>query len=621
MKLLILSLCLNVVSSILTVPKENDSVKLCVEEIIKNAVPLDTTVLYVYDKTFDDVLPDKLQHPFLTFDISKMAHTVSGYKSYNEMIILNLKSAKLLKKYFEKMRQHVWKSKSSASRKYLIISSSDDVSELKEIFLHFLEFDVDDVIIITHNSTLEKKAIKVFTWNPYHPSNKCGTIFNVRKEESCSSIKMIENRRKVKNFNKCNLTYFYDSSRRYKRYSTEVAYVTRYFLEILSETLNVTIVPLSKNWKGYDGFYIRMHRLESCSLNFPCTVPFLRNGYIWTVPPPKRIHPMVVFKIVYKTFVWIVILLAFLFTSIIWWFISYCKRSTDFTSALLNVYSLTLFGFINKIPTFLPLRVIFIAYVIYAIHIQSIFMSNLVKMLTIPQYEPTINNLEELAASDLPILIDNYNIALFKAKGQNNSLYSKLTNKYRMVSFDEGIHAIRNQTALEHNSVFIVFDVLYDLVHDYIPKLHTVVDSTLIGAERRTFLTKAESSYLSTVNNIVNIYLESGLINLKQMEYKRYINKFAHYYDNKLNTTEGNVVFCLNHVYSVFVCWALGLTVATVIFIIEKTITEGNSCICTLGGNLGCKLRCLLEFEKLSYGYCDDNDECQCKEKPKKMKE
>ncbi|KAF5278964.1 hypothetical protein FQA39_LY05642 [Lamprigera yunnana] len=521
MKLLILSLCLNVVSSILTVPKENDCVKKCVQEIIKNAVPLDTTVLYVYDKTFGDVLPDKLQHPFVTFDISKQNYGVRGYKSYDEMVILNLKSAKFLKMYFEKMRKHVWKLKSSARRKYLIISSSENVSELKEIFLHFLQSDVDDVIIITYNSTLEKKAMKVFTWDPYHPSNKCGTIFNFRKEESCSSIKMIENRQKMKNFNKCKMTYVYDDGRRYVRYRTEVAYVTRYFLQILDKALNVTIVSLQRDWKGYVGLHIRVHRLETCSLDYPCTVPYLRNGYIWTVPPPKIIHPMVVFKIVYKTFVWIMILLAFLLTAIVWWFMSYCNRTIDFTSALLNVYSLTLFGFINKIPTFLPLRVIFIAYVIYAIHVQSVFTSNLVKMLTIPQYERGITNLEELAASDLPILIDDWNMRLFRAKGKNNSLYTNLTNKYRMVSFSAGVSAIRNQTALEHNSVFMIFDLLYELVQAYIPKIHIVVDSTLIGPEQRTFLTKAESPLLPIVNNIVNIFLESGLINLKKSEYKR----------------------------------------------------------------------------------------------------
>ncbi|KAF5306112.1 hypothetical protein FQA39_LY09090 [Lamprigera yunnana] len=228
------------------------------------------------------------------------------------------------------------------------------------------------------------------------------------------------------------MTYWYDADRRYKRYYTEVAYVTRYFLEILGETLNVTIVPMQAK--------------------------------------PKA----------------------------------------------------------NITPT------------------------------------------EELAASDLPILIDKFNMGLFnKDKVQNNSLYTKLTNKFRLVPFDEGLSAIRNQTALEHNSVFIIFDLMYELMQKYKPKLHVIVDDTLLGIQQRAYTTKAESPFLPTVNNIVNIYLESGLINLKQMEYKRYINKFAHYYDNKLNTTEGNVVLSLNHMYSVFAFWAFGLTFATVVFIVE----------------------------------------------------
>ncbi|KAF5301965.1 hypothetical protein FQA39_LY10535 [Lamprigera yunnana] len=345
---------------------------------------------------------------------------------------------------------------------------------------------------------------------------------------------MIENRRKLKNFNKCNMTYWFNANRRYKKYSTEVAYVTRFVLDIMDEVLNLTIVPLHSGAIN-KGLYMYVSRLETCTDMTHCTDPFLRNAYIWTVPPPRRINPMVVFKIVYKPFVWILILLTFLSTSIIWWFISYCTRTTNFASALLNVYSLTLFGFISKIPTGLSLRVIFIAYVIYAIHIQSIFVSNLVKMLTIPQYEHGINNLEELVESDLPILIDKYDMQLFKAKMPNNSLYTKVTNKFRLVSYYEGLVAIRNQTTLEHNSVFVIFDVLYESVQEYKTKLNTIVDNELIGMEQRTYGTKYGSPYLLILNNIVNMLLESGLINLKQMEFKSHIKE-----ENLLNTFDPN---------------------------------------------------------------------------------
>ncbi|KAF5301701.1 hypothetical protein FQA39_LY10632 [Lamprigera yunnana] len=516
MKYLILSLCFNVVSSILTVPDENNSVKMCVQKIIKNAVPFDTTVLYVDYKAFENFLPDKMQNPYLTYDTGKTSYTISGYRSYNEMIIMNIRGANCVKYYLYKMRKHVWKLETSAKRRYLIIVPSQKVSELKEIFLYFFELHVDDVIVITYNFTLKKEAIKVFTWNPYHPSNKCGTIFNIKEEESCSSVKMIENPRKLKNFNKCNMTYWYDNGRRYDRYCTEVAYVTRFFLDLIGKTLNFTIVPSTGRQK-ITGLYMYVRRLDKCSKMSKCTNPFLRNGYIWTVPPPKRINPMVVFKIVYKPIVWILILLTFLSISVIWWFISYCRHSTNFAYVLLNVYSLTLFGFINKIPMGLPLRMIFIAYVIYAIHIQSIFVSNLVKMLTIPQYEHGINNLEELAASDLPILIDDFDTATFRAKEPNNSLYTKVTSKFHIVPYSVTIDALRNETALEHNSVFVIFDVLYQIVQYYKPKLHIIVESELVGMEQRAYTTTDGSPFLHILNNIVSIFLESGLINLKQI--------------------------------------------------------------------------------------------------------
>ncbi|KAF5277073.1 hypothetical protein FQA39_LY06311 [Lamprigera yunnana] len=303
MKLLILSLCLNVATSILTVPNENYGVKKCVQNIIENAVPLDTTVLYVYDKVFDDVLPDKMQHPFLTFNISKKQYIVSGYRSYNEMVILYIKSASFLKGYLTKMRQHVWKFKSLAKRRYLIIYPSEEVSELKEIFSQFLELGADDVIVATYNSTLKKEAVKVFTWNPYHPSNKCGTIFNFRKEEFCSSVKMIENRRKLKNFNKCNMTYCYDVDRRYKKYDSEVAYVTNFLLEIMDQALNLTIVPSTgrRIIKGFNARNVFLILKKYLVQSAPPLLRFKIGASLWfqcasaqpELSPPYNARPVI----------------------------------------------------------------------------------------------------------------------------------------------------------------------------------------------------------------------------------------------------------------------------------------------------------------------------------------
>ncbi|KAF5278945.1 hypothetical protein FQA39_LY05623 [Lamprigera yunnana] len=638
MKLLILSLCFNLVSSILTVPNEKNSVKKCVQEIIKNAISFDTMVLYVYDKTFDDVLPDKMQNPFLTYDISKKMYTVSGYRSYNEIIILNIKSASFLKLYFNKMRKHILKFESSLKRRYLIISSSEEVAELKNIFLHFLDIDVDDVIVITNNFTSKKEAIKVFTWNPYHPSNKCGTIFNFKKEESCSSVKKIENRRKLKNFNKCNMTFGYDTNRRYERYCTEVAYLTRFFLELMHQALNVTIIPK----KGSTGanMVLFQAKMPNNSLYTKVTDKFRVVSFyegidaILNQTALEHNSVFIIFDMLYELVQNSKPKLHIIVDSEL---IGAEQRAylTKNESPFLHILN-------DIVSTFLESGLINLKQMEYkryinidvddVIVITNNFTSKkeAIKVFTWNPYHPsnkcgTIFNFKKEESCSSVKKIENRrklknfnkcnmtfgydtnrryeryctevayltrfflelmhqalnvtiipkkgstgaNMVLFQAKMPNNSLYTKVTDKFRVVSFYEGIDAILNQTALEHNSVFIIFDMLYELVQNSKPKLHIIVDSELIGAEQRAYLTKNESPFLHILNDIVSTFLESGLINLKQMEYKRYISKFAHHYDNKLNTTEGNVVLSLNHVYPVFVFWVLGLTTAIVVFIIE----------------------------------------------------
>ncbi|KAF5287645.1 hypothetical protein FQA39_LY15848 [Lamprigera yunnana] len=169
-------------------------------------------------------------------------------------------------------------------------------------------------------------------------------------------------------------------------------------------------------------------------------------------------------------------------------------------------------------------------------------------------------------------LINPRDVRLFGAELKDNLLYNKLTEKFRPSSNKDCMSALMNKTILEHNSVFLLFDVLYDVIQKHNPKFNFIIDSSLLGEEKRIFSTKPGTHFSDNINNIVTILLESGIMDIKRKEYKRYLTNFSYCFHNKPDDAEEPVVLSLVHVYPVFVYWGFGLIVATVVFMGELVV-------------------------------------------------
>ncbi|KAF5299908.1 hypothetical protein FQA39_LY19163 [Lamprigera yunnana] len=543
MRFLLVLSYLTIVTCYLTIIEKNLNAKTCMKDVLKS-VGTETTIVYVYKKVFKDILPEKLEHPLLTIDISKKIHRNSKYKIYNEIVILNLKNASLIQNYLRVLEQNgLWNAKSSFRRRYLIVYPSKKASELKNIFKYFFKSYIIDVIVMVHDL---KGNTKMFTWDPYHPSNKCGTKFNMKTHSSCSLFKLSAIRR-MQQFNKCNFTFAYYSDRETNRKKTRVAYVTGFILDEVSKNMNVTVI-LKYCPHCYPGeLHLHLNSLKECESVTSCTAPFERSVYYWTVPQRKLIDPLEVFKIVFKTQVWILILLTFILTSVIWWLISLCTEKTNFTSALL----------------------------------KSIFTSNLVKLLTNVHYEPAIETLEQLAQSDLPIVMYAGSIGIFRNMERNDSLYMKIANKTHVVSWDHYMKSLFNETILEYNSVFLKTNLLQEMIINYNIKMRVISDDTLLGAHQYMFGTKIGSHLIKPAHKITTTLLEAGLINLKASEFNRNIKKFEYKCKGESNDN-GNSrepkALSLTHVYPIFVIWGMGLICATAVFIMEHICHAIDKC-------------------------------------------
>ncbi|KAF5292689.1 hypothetical protein FQA39_LY13901 [Lamprigera yunnana] len=532
-KLVLTVLLFNFASSSLIVPYQECNIKQCIYDVIKNVVDLNTTVLYVYDDGSDDIFPGAISNPFVKININKSIATSTTYKIYNEILILNLKKLSIHHCLWYLKGKGLWSLKTTIRRKYFVTYPLKKISKLMEVFSYFYKYDIIDVIVMAYDFTKKNDTIKLFTWDPYRPSNNCGTHFNFIQNYTCKTIKTISNSKRWRSYNRCNLTHYVEEAWEWDETQTEVASVSQFLLHMICNTLNVTLILKQERhpFMNVTGLLTRLIGLEKCQGSYvSCDRPFLSNEYVWIVPPPKRIGSLDVFRITFKTIVWFFILATFLFTFLVWWLI----------------------GRYNN---------------------PSLFTSNLVKLLTIPQFERALATAEELAQSDLSIIINEKQSLLFRSEDlRENSVYSRIKKRLNVSSYDDHMKAAYERE-VENYTIFMTLDIFYRLINRHKTKVQVFLDGSVVGAMQRTLGTKPGSFLMPSVHNVVTGMIEAGFIGYhKNIFYQKYMKKHVSFFDNKVNVTEDVVALNFVHVYPVFVFWGFGLVLALGVFIWENII-------------------------------------------------
>ncbi|KAF5281984.1 hypothetical protein FQA39_LY00508 [Lamprigera yunnana] len=388
----------------------------CVQGII-NVIGVDYTVLH---------------NPVIRMNIGKNLSNLEHYNTYKEVVVLDIRfiDMSLFADY------GLWQPYVLRKRKFLIINTSEGF-ELEGVFDYLWDHNIMDGIVLFY--IYEMKSIKVFTSDPHHPKNKCGQLVNVMEEYTCDSIKTMQVPNVSRKYNNCNITVsklvhfqlqkshtFYDLNKD--------DYIVLFVLRTILDTLQLKAIPSPKKYMEE----FRVARLKFCKFHYDvCATPYLHSDFVWIVTLPKKIHALKVFKIIFNTVVWMLILLSFFIMSVVWWLLYKCTGRISYTSALLDVYSMTLLGAVSKVSSFLPLRVLLCSYIIYAVHIQAIFSSGFLQLLLVLQYEPAIKNLQELSNSNLSIIVMGGLIDFLKNDLENDELFNKIQNK--LLVYDDEI--------------------------------------------------------------------------------------------------------------------------------------------------------------------------------------
>ncbi|KAF5281430.1 hypothetical protein FQR65_LT14701 [Abscondita terminalis] len=450
-------------------PTRYGKLKSCITNTIDGVFDEDDSLLFITDESGGFLFPDTIKNPYVITNRYGLKHTENVAKLFmNEQNIV----AHFRNRYDAQKALHLFSSFMKWSKKntFLFIThyaeSRRVVSETYKMMclLHFY-----NIFIIAYNDYFYPTLLYV---DQFAMANQCGEKFQHYIMGDCNTTYKQELPNIFRKYANCKLTVRQpnllseDQVRNF-------AITARKILFVVAERLN-TSLRYSYDMIPDSSFDIYTRHVSHDSIIESSSIAFFYNDVVWLVPAPKQIPPILVLKIIFKPLMWVFVILALFLTSLVWWvFAKLFKRGTYtlWCDVFFGVYSITVLGCIQRVPVHLALRFIFISYLIYAIHIQIAFNSNLVRILTVPQYEPHIKNLEELDASNLPVLIINAVHHWIKDIETSVDLHKRIFDKmiplpihdyalmvqkgfvnYTMFCFHDEYNSVRltNDTALEH---------------------------------------------------------------------------------------------------------------------------------------------------------------------------
>ncbi|KAF5284886.1 hypothetical protein FQR65_LT13378 [Abscondita terminalis] len=434
----------------------------------------------------------------------------------------------------------------NANMKWVIITESSDIASY---FIKLWYKEVLHVVVLQYNSNRDKRFFRIFTADPQALPNKCGTTLKLVNNQTCNSDIVVEYPKPLRKYRKCIFQIF--------SFADSVNEITKH--------LNSNYV---RNPQKVVNFIVFPSFLRYVAYGARCSTIFYSTKAMWAVPKPKRIPLIKVISLIFKKTVWATIIICFIVTAIFWWLIvKYSKQSVEdrctFSTILINTWGLTLLGFVNRAPVLWTTRFLVITYIICFIHIQAVLNSKIVEVLTVPQYERGIRNLEELLESDLPIIVHPKIKTLVFG---NNSIEMDLRYKkiQQLLSRFESIQDIKKvlMDCIGKSKCAAFFTGEEQYLTDSVLKISNLIYDNSLTGNFDTVLCYPSGSYISiTFDKMLEAFFESGIMNdfTKKLEMGK----------SKIVSTNAKTPLTISNIYIVFIFLGIGFIVSAICFICE----------------------------------------------------
>lgn len=413
----IINLFLISLSNAFTFPlhRENDSIRECFAQLSERSFNNGGPILYIVDEYSEEKIAFT-PVPRLIFNFHENINWYHYYYLNHIVIAENLDVA--VQKVEAYKNTSLYNAKFTPKGRFLIFT--DSLDGLEETFKYLWSVYLINVLIV-HRSD-------IFTSYPFWKQNKCTQSVTVKKIGTCQhfQLRFEQYPRYLRN---CTLKAailgkhiklpFVDDDTVFDehpgilieplrllttKYGLNVDYViqnehaqdtypvegTRFFSKQMYEGEMDLIVPepfrLSPTYTVYESSNIVFFETKS-----------------WITRKPRKLSNVTVIVSLFTYPVWVTVLLVMLGMMLVTKMMM-TRQESELIVVWLLVYGVTLGISISKIPKLGFFRFVLVFYFIYAFHVIYFFQGKLSSVLTSPNYEPAITNLEELADSNLTII-------------------------------------------------------------------------------------------------------------------------------------------------------------------------------------------------------------------------
>ncbi|KAF5297017.1 hypothetical protein FQA39_LY12231 [Lamprigera yunnana] len=246
-KLLLVTLSIKMVFCSIIIPEEQTPIRKCVQHLISNWASPDHVVVHAYFKENSFSL-DMIQNPKIIIDVEKRIFNLDNYKTYMEMIIVDVQNMYGFFNFFGRIDDYkeFTDPRAILRKKHLITIPDINIEIVKKIIYELFHLDIIDLIVMTYNHS-SNTPIRLFKLNPYNWANKCGEVIAAVEEYTCNTINTIRRPGILDKYGNCTLNYLIPNPKSLTKDMDERSYMSYFVANIIEETLNLTLHPIENS--------------------------------------------------------------------------------------------------------------------------------------------------------------------------------------------------------------------------------------------------------------------------------------------------------------------------------------------------------------------------------------
>ncbi|KAB0792255.1 hypothetical protein PPYR_14214 [Photinus pyralis] len=560
MKVTTFALCVSFVSFLSTTSsnislKDNEtSWKACTEKVIQTIFGNDS--FYYVFKDSSDLMSFNIRNPRVVIKIGRPTGPIKQVISNN--FIIEIGSLYFLQKcikHFEFV--DIWSVDKPFNARVLIIT--DHVRSVEMIFSLLWSYDIVYVAVLVIN---KETSSFLFTANPFDVQNNCGRVSNTIHMQSCDDAIIDTIPHPIRNYHGCPMEFSFTPITRYLDKLNRKTFTFNSAVEMLNVSLK-----LRQNNHGkmsvHDG-----NLGTSVRGRFYLSHVYSRDIMVWIVPPTNAISALEILVVNFELEVWILVWVVFALFSLAWYVLD--KFKTSLGEIVLKTFGITLFGSTTSITQSSRLRFVILCYIIYSVHIQTAYVSNLMRLMASPPTRQPIRNLKELLEANIPICFASSAVEVRHAAEVPGlrTIYRKIMSKNcPRKSYDPRL-LLETWSAGPNFSIAIPLKTLHSEVLSL--RLRTpnyFIDNHILPPLMLTFAARCTYT-IDSLNTVIDPLTERGL-------YEK-LDRDREYYEDsqkrELPQDEEVVALSLGHLNGIFIVYLFGVVLSVMAFAAELIV-------------------------------------------------